>query len=449
MRERKWQWASICLGTRAGRHSYWLKQSVVVALAGLLMVGASAQRLRWLGALTPDASFSQSKDVSASTGVSVGCETAVVGRSVDATGNMRAFLWRRDWAGNVQMVDLGTLGGSWSYAWGISADRRVIVGVAGVSDTQHHACKWWFDENNQLHIEDLGTLGGNLSWARAISNDGSRIVGIADTAAGEAHACLWQGGAAYDLGTLGGAWSDAWGISPDGTAVVGGSAIADGQYRAFLWAEATGMQNLGLPDGEGWLWSWATAVSNNKVVVGAVQDSTTRMAFRWTSQTGMEVLPLPADYNFADAYGVSADGSVIVGRAAHVTRGRVAFRWTADGPEDLNITYAHLLTDGSRLIIARAISPDGNTISGWGYNAATGREEAFVLELAPCGHNGDIDCNGCVDDGDLLIALFHFGEEGDLGRIDVNCDGIVDDADLLIILFHFGEGERCFPGGGR
>jgi hypothetical protein len=48
--------------------------------------------------------------------------------------------------------------------------------------------------------------------------------------------------------------------------------------------------------------------------------------------------------------------------------------------EDLNTTYASLLTDGSWLGSAFAISPDGRYIVGWGYNAATGRNEAFLLD---------------------------------------------------------------------
>jgi hypothetical protein len=48
--------------------------------------------------------------------------------------------------------------------------------------------------------------------------------------------------------------------------------------------------------------------------------------------------------------------------------------------EDLNITYAHLLTNGSVLEMASAISPDGRYIVGQGYNAATGRSEAFLLD---------------------------------------------------------------------
>jgi len=51
---------------------------------------------------------------------------------------------------------------------------------------------------------------------------------------------------------------------------------------------------------------------------------------------------------------------------------------------------------------------------------------------------GDVNCDRCVDDADLLQVLFNFG--GDDAASDVNGDGIVDDADLLIVLFNFGTG---------
>jgi hypothetical protein len=53
--------------------------------------------------------------------------------------------------------------------------------------------------------------------------------------------------------------------------------------------------------------------------------------------------------------------------------------------EDPNITYAHLLTDGSELYSANAISPDGRYIVGQGYNAATGRREALLLDTQGTG----------------------------------------------------------------
>jgi hypothetical protein len=53
--------------------------------------------------------------------------------------------------------------------------------------------------------------------------------------------------------------------------------------------------------------------------------------------------------------------------------------------EDLNITYAHLLTNRLVLEVASAISPDGRYIVGRGYNAATGRPEAFLLDTQGTG----------------------------------------------------------------
>lgn len=103
--------------------------------------------------------------------------------------------------------------------------------------------------------------------------------------------------------------------------------------------------------------------------------------------------------------------------------------------------YQNLLSSGSYLEVARDITPDGRYIVGWGYNAATGRTEAFLLDTQCVAHNGDVDNNGCVNDTDLLAVLFNFGQSGqNLGQVDVNCDSVVDDADLLVVLFNFGSG---------
>jgi probable HAF family extracellular repeat protein len=142
---------------------------------------------------------------------------------------------------------------------------------------------------------------------------------------------------------------------------------------------------------------------------------------------------------WSEAYSVSADGAVVVGWAENAAGEYRAFRWTASGGmDDLNITYASLLTDGSYLDWATAISPDGRYIVGGGYNAATRRYEAFLLDTGfPL--RGDVDRNGCVDDADLLQVLFAFGGRGYRNE-DLNWDGVIDDADLLEVLFHFGSG---------
>jgi probable HAF family extracellular repeat protein len=183
-------------------------------------------------------------------------------------------------------------------------------------------------------MQDLGTLpGGDESVAYGVSADGSVVVGSARNTAGQWHAFRWQNGVMQDLGTLDGSESEAWGVSADGSVVVGRARNAAGQWHAFRWQNGV-MQDLGTLDGNS---SWAL--------------------------------------------GVSADGSVVVGWAENAEGYQRAFRWTAaGGMEDLNKTYASLLTDGSVLVEAYAISPDGRYIVGSGYNAATERFEAFLLD---------------------------------------------------------------------
>ncbi len=52
--------------------------------------------------------------------------------------------------------------------------------------------------------------------------------------------------------------------------------------------------------------------------------------------------------------------------------------------------------------------------------------------------NGDANRDNQIDDADLLMVLFAFGQTGSSLPEDVNGDGAVDDADLLIVLFNFG-----------
>jgi probable HAF family extracellular repeat protein len=296
----------------------------------------------------------------------------VVGYAYDAAGQLRAFRWTAARG----MQDLGTLGGSGSVAYGVSADGSVVVGRADNAAGQWRAFRW----TEARGMQDLGTLGGGWSWATGVSADGSVVVGEAENAAGQDRAFRWTGSRMQDLGTLGGDESWAYGVSADGSVVVGEAQNAAGQRRAFRWTAARGMQDLGTLGGD---WSVATGVSaDGSVVVGwaATNAAGQWCAFRWTAAGGMQDLGTLDGY-WSEARGVSADGSVVVG----ISDGR-AFRWTAaGGMENLNITYAHLLTDGSKLREAYAISPDGRYIVGWGWNAATRRPEAYLLDTQGTG----------------------------------------------------------------
>lgn len=91
---------------------------------------------------------------------------------------------------------------------------------------------------------ELGTLGGTFSEAAAI-NDHGQVVGISKTATGELRAFLWQNGTMTDLGVLSDgpyAFSEAVAINNDGQ-VIGWSRI-ESQRHAFLWQNGT-MTDLG------------------------------------------------------------------------------------------------------------------------------------------------------------------------------------------------------------
>jgi probable HAF family extracellular repeat protein len=350
--------------------------SVLVASV-VLSATSWSQSLTWLGTLGGSESYAYG--VSADGAV-------VVGYAENANGYYRAFRWT---ASGV-MQDLGTLGGDYSWAYGVSADGSVVVGYAENANGYYRAFRW----TASGVMQDLGTLpGGSVSVAWSVSADGSVVVGDATNASGEWRAFRWTaGGGMQDLGTLGGASSSASGVSADGSVVVGYAENASNQLRAFRWTAEGSMQDLGTLPGSSWSEASGVSADGSVVVGGAGNDIWDEdledfiyeyRAFRWTAAGGMQDLgTLGGDYSWA--YGVSADGSVVVGYATNASGYWRAFRWTAaGGMQDLNQIYAALLQDGSYLVKATAISPDGRYIVGWGYNAATWGYEAFLLDTVP------------------------------------------------------------------
>ena len=130
------------------------------------------------------------------------------------------------------ILDLGTLGGSYSQANGINSQGQAV----GYSETAAGCCRGFLWENGVM--SDLGTLGGDQSFARGI-NPAGQVVGTSGTAAGEGHAFLWEKGVMTDLGTLGGSQSEANAINPAGQVVGVSTTIpteeGSGDPRAFLW----------------------------------------------------------------------------------------------------------------------------------------------------------------------------------------------------------------------
>src|SRR5262249_54957823 len=139
------------------------------------------------------------------------------------------------------VVDLGTLGGSRSYASGIN-DAGVIVGYSFLpGDTDFHAFRWTAREG----MVDLGTLGG-WSIATAVNANGA-VVGTSSIPSGPAavqHAFVWSPEhRMVDLGAIGGSESHAVAVSDNDT-VVGYNARTGGAWQAFAWTAADGMESI-------------------------------------------------------------------------------------------------------------------------------------------------------------------------------------------------------------
>jgi probable HAF family extracellular repeat protein len=140
------------------------------------------------------------------------------------------------------MIDLGTLGGATSSAFGIN-DRGQIVeqsdmASVGPRSNWHHAFLW-----QDGKMTDLGALEPD-SDTTAIAIDGSGwVVGQRDTASG-AYAILWRDGTMSDPGTLGGRAGAGAAAVNDRGRIVGYSQTAAWRGHAVLW-DAGGMTDLG------------------------------------------------------------------------------------------------------------------------------------------------------------------------------------------------------------
>ena len=109
------------------------------------------------------------------------------------------------------ITDLGTLGGSYSQAYGLNANGEV-VGISPTAGNAYHAFSYAGGS-----MTDLGTLGGSFSSATGVNASG-QIVGISYTAGDVENAYSYQGGSMTALGTLGGTSSAATGINAAGMA---------------------------------------------------------------------------------------------------------------------------------------------------------------------------------------------------------------------------------------
>lgn len=170
----------------------------------------------------------------------------------------RAFIWTQA-AG---MVDLGTLGGAASTAFGINnANPAQVVGIADDDRQAPEGFLFTLDATGTQVVQrtSLGVPPGtdNLNPSPVAVNNAGTVVGTDDVfipglANPVPHSLTWKSGqvAVPDLGTLpGGFQASAAGINNAGQ-VVGSADTAGGILnRGFFWSAATGIRDLSFVTG--------------------------------------------------------------------------------------------------------------------------------------------------------------------------------------------------------
>ncbi|HEU4892177.1 MAG TPA: hypothetical protein VFT47_11550 [Vicinamibacterales bacterium] len=301
-------------------------------------------------------------------------------------------------------VDLGTLGGDFSDAFGINNDPNSIqvVGQSRRTDQFVHAFFW----TSPGPMVDLGTFGGGNSYASDI-NDHGQIAGRSEDASRRQWAAVWRrSGSTWtieNLGTATGACcAHAQGINngfagnPAGVTVVGGSTVSSGENHAAMWTMGAGgwaIQTLGTLPGD--LFSTAYDVNDAGSIVGLSGHSgSISSGFLWTAQAGMSRLPgLGGETTYAlavnnngDVAGFSTDPS----GTRHAVRWRASDGWTV---EDLG-TLGGCCSEGY------GINAFGDVVgvSNLGKRSSTqhgflARPDALMTDLAAQGQSAARDLN--------------------------------------------------------
>ncbi len=163
--------------------------------------------------------------------------------TLPGNGGEHAFVWLNN--GNA-LQDLGTFGGTLSFALGIAADGTVAGNAYFSGDQDVQGFVW---RNNGRGLRPLGALGGDFSFVTAVSATGHVVGGSNTQVGGKAHAFYRDNYSTgiEDLGTLNGDYSYAFAVNDLGQ-VAGQANLSPGKNstHAFVWMnDGTPMRDIG------------------------------------------------------------------------------------------------------------------------------------------------------------------------------------------------------------
>lgn len=281
----------------------------------------------------------------------VNARGAVVGCSIDKSGNRRAFLWTEDQG----MIDIGTLGGLNAAALAIN-DSGEIVGYSETSDGIRHAFLRTADGN----MIDLGVLEGDSTSEAAAVED--LVVGHSSPSGGPTHAFSWNidSGISEFQPLVSGSDARALDVNSVGVAV-GTATDAAGNTRAVIWTteeKPTDLGTLGGPTGQ------AYSVNSGGVAVGeASNEAGASRPFWWSPEVGMRGLAVPRGFQSGRANSINK-GNSVAGAAIGKSQRAVVWELGQDlGRPGKGAAILPLLR-GTTESEASAISDNG-LVAGW------------------------------------------------------------------------------------
>lgn len=320
-----------------------------------------------------------------------------------------AVLWDRDG----EIVDLGTLGGNFSFPNAMNNSGQVVgIALNGVPDsysflgagTETRAFIW-----QDGFMRDLGTLGGPDSWADTINGRGE-VVGWAYTNsmanANNGDQCapnvptqdplVWKDGRMIDLGGLGGTCGVVGAFSGGGGGAInsrgqiaGTSNLAGNQtYHAFLWNDGA-LTDLGTLGGNN---SEAYWINDAGDIVGHadIADSHSHHAFLWKDGK-VQDLGVPAGQTCSTALQINSKGQIIIDTAICGVSSGPGCLWENGTLYDLNAL----------------IPPD----SGF-----------YIRDVNYINDRGEIAVTGVLPNGDqhaLLLIPFERDDDQEAGELPV------------------------------